>query len=208
MKILILTAAAVCTYLLCALNPAILLSKGIYKKDIRTCGSGNPGFTNFKRTFGNKWAWWVMVFDLGKSAVCVALFSYLYAACGGDYQNGAAFTGLFAMLGHAFPVWYGFRGGKGFLVYMSIIWFIDWRAGVLAAVILILMLLTLKYMSLSTMCAVTASVLLMIVLRSAGWFVIGIQAAEVIFIIVRHKDNIVRLLHGTESKFSIGKNKH
>ena len=50
-------AAAITAYLVAGWNPAITLSKAIYKKDIRTCGSGNPGFTNFKRTFGNKWAW-------------------------------------------------------------------------------------------------------------------------------------------------------
>ena len=141
MTILILCIAAVCAYLVSGLNPAIILSKSIYHKDIRECGSGNPGFTNLKRTFGNKWAWWVFVLDLGKAAAVVALFAFLYSRFGGDYQFGAAFTGLFAMAGHAFPVWYGFKGGKGFLVYMSIIWFVSWRAGLVAAAVLVVLLL-------------------------------------------------------------------
>ena len=61
MKELLYILAAVCGYIVAGFNPAITLSKMIYNKDIRECGSGNPGFTNFKRTFGNKWAWFVLL---------------------------------------------------------------------------------------------------------------------------------------------------
>ena len=203
MTILILCIAAVCAYLVSGLNPAIILSKSIYHKDIRECGSGNPGFTNFKRTFGNKWAWWVFVLDLGKAAAVVALFAFLYSRFGGDYQFGAAFTGLFAMAGHAFPVWYGFKGGKGFLVYMSIIWFVSWRAGLVAAAVLVVLLLTAKFMSLASMCAVTSTILWLAVFREAGPVTIILCAVQVLFIIYRHKENIVRLAKGTESKFHL-----
>lgn len=204
MKIVILVLAAIAAYCVGGWNPAIEMSKRIYHKDIRTIGSGNPGFTNFKRAFGNKWAWWVFALDLFKAAVVVAIFSVLYKYVGGgSFQFGAAFTGLFAMLGHAFPAWYGFKGGKGFLVYMSIIWFIDWPAGIIAAVILVVLLLTTKFMSLSTMCAVTATVIWLLATQRASWVVIAICAAEVAFIIIRHKENIVRLAKGTESKFKI-----
>lgn len=114
MKTLLYIAAAVCAYLVAGINPAIELSKRIYHKDIRTCGSGNPGFTNFKRTFGNKWAWWVLIFDLCKGAIVTAIFSHLFGYYLNNYQLGAAYTGLFALLGHSFPIWYRFKGGKGF----------------------------------------------------------------------------------------------
>jgi len=58
----------------------------------------------------------------------------------GNYQFGAAYTGFFALMGHAYPVWYQFKGGKGFLVYMSVIWFIDWRAGLIALGIMLILL--------------------------------------------------------------------
>ena len=71
MKVFLYIAAAICGYVVAGMNPAIAISKAVYHKDIRECGSGNPGFTNFKRTFGNKWAWWVLTLDLAKAAVVV-----------------------------------------------------------------------------------------------------------------------------------------
>ena len=81
MDILLFIAAAVCGYLVCGINPAILISKLVYKKDIRTCGSGNAGFTNFNRNFGHKWAWWVLLFDLLKGAIVIAVFAILFRNC-------------------------------------------------------------------------------------------------------------------------------
>ena len=202
MDILLYVAAAVCAYLVSGINPAIELSKRIYHTDIRTCGSGNPGFTNFKRTFGNRWAWWVLVLDLAKAAAVVAVFAWLFSRRFGAYQLGAAYTGLFALLGHAYPVWYKFKGGKGFLVYTSVIWFIDWRAGLVALVVMLILLAVSKYMSLSTVvglltCPVTLAFL------KAPLPIIIICAVSVLFIAYRHKENFKRLLSGTESKFKL-----
>lgn len=201
MKALLYLSAALCAYLVSGLNPAIIMSKLIYHKDIRTCGSGNPGFTNFKRTFGNKWAWWVFALDLSKAAVVVAIFAQLFKTFLGDYQLGAAYTGLFAMLGHAFPIWYKFKGGKGFSVYMSTVWFVDWRAGLIAVAVLVFLLLTTKYMSLSTMSAVASTVVFLLIAGTKSPYTVGLCAVQILFIIYRHKENIKRLLKGTESKF-------
>lgn len=202
MKVFLFIAAAVCAYLVGGWNPAITFSKLIYKKDIRTCGSGNPGFTNFKRTFGNKWAWWVFALDLSKAAVVVAIFAHLFKVYVGDYHLGAAYTGMFAMLGHAFPAYYKFKGGKGFSVYMSTIWFIDWRAGVVAAILLVVLLLTTKYMSVATLSAVVSTVFVLLILGTDSPITIILCAAQVLFILIRHKENLKRLKNGTESKFS------
>lgn len=202
MKALLYISAALAAYLVAGWNPAITFSKAIYKKDIRTCGSGNPGFTNFKRCFGNKWAWYVLVLDLSKAAVVAAVFAWLFGKYLDNYQFGAAYTGLFAVLGHAFPVLYKFKGGKGFLVNMSIIWFIDWRAGLIALAIMLILLFTTQYMSLSTVVAMlTCPVVLLIVNTQPS--VVCINAACVIFMAVRHKENFKRLLNGTESKFKV-----
>ena len=84
-------AAAVCACLVTGFNPAIAFSRLIYKKDIRKEGSGNPGFTNFKRTFGNRWAWWVLTIDLLKAAVVIGIFSFLLWKEGVDFSLAAAF---------------------------------------------------------------------------------------------------------------------
>lgn len=202
MEALLYISAALAAYLVAGWNPAITFSKAIYKKDIRTCGSGNPGFTNFRRSFGNKWAWHVLVLDLFKAAVVVGIFAWLFGKYLGNYQFGAAYTGLFAVLGHAFPIWYKFKGGKGFLVNVSIIWFIDWRVGIFAVALMLILLFTTKYMSLATVVAMlTCPIVLLIVNTQPS--VVCIYAACVIFMAVRHKENFKRLLIGTESKFKV-----
>lgn len=204
MKALAYIISAVFAYFVSGLNPAIIMSKAIYKKDIRTCGSGNPGFTNFKRVFGNKYAWFVFVLDIFKGAVISVVAGLLFRAYVGSWALGVAYAGLFAMLGHAFPIFYGFKGGKGFLVCLSTVWFIDWRAGAIATAVLVIMLPLTKYMSLSTMSALVAGAVA--VAAFGGGLAVSIMYAVcVLFVIVRHKQNIVRLVQGTESKFSFGK---
>lgn len=204
MKAFAYIISAVFAYFVSGLNPAIIMSKAIYKKDIRTCGSGNPGFTNFKRVFGNKYAWFVFVLDILKGAVISVVAGLLFRAYVGSWALGVAYAGLFAMLGHAFPIYYVFKGGKGFLVCLSTVWFIDWRAGVIATAVLVIMLPLTKYMSLSTMSALVAGAVA--VAAFGGGLAVSIMYAVcVLFVIVRHKQNIVRLVQGTESKFSFGK---
>ena len=206
-KILLFTLAAVLPYLICAVNPAIFLSKAVYHKDIRTLGSGNPGFTNFKRNFG-KLAYAVLVFDLFKGALAALLFGALFPLVELDFRLGAAFAGMFAMLGHAFPVWYRFKGGKGFLVLMSIIFCVDWRAGLAAFAVLTVLLLTTHYMSLSTMVAVVVAPITLAVIHIVWyqnnvsvWIATACLFASAVFMIARHKENIVRLFHRNERKF-------
>ena len=202
MKVFLFIAAAVCGYVVAGMNPAIALSKAIYKQDIRECGSKNPGFTNFKRTFGNKWAWWVLILDLSKAAIAVGLFAWLLSRRGVDPQLAAAYTGIFCMLGHAFPFQYRFKGGKGFLVCLSTMYVIDWRVGLIATGIMVALLLTTRYMSLSTNVAMLLCPLLLIPC-GASLPVIVMAAACALFMAVRHKENFVRLVRGEESRFSL-----
>ncbi len=202
MEIFLFIAAAITAYLVSGWNPAITFSKLIYKKDIRTCGSKNPGFTNFKRTFGNKWAWFVLALDLSKAAIVVVIYAILFGNCMGMYQLGAAYTAVFAVLGHAFPIWYGFKGGKGFLVSLSSVWVIDWRVGLIATVIMIVLLLTTKYMSLSTVVAMLCCPVMLAIFGSE-LAVILIVTAIVLFMAIRHKENFKRLKNGTESRFEL-----
>ena len=202
MKILLYILAAVCGYFVAGMNPAIALSKAIYKKDIRECGSGNPGFTNFKRTFGNKWAWWVLVLDLSKAAIVVGAFAWLLSRQGLDFQFGAAYTGIFCMLGHAFPFQFKFKGGKGFLVCLSTMYIIDWRVGLIATGIMVILLLITKYMSLSTTLAILLCPILLIPF-GASIPVICMAATCAVFMAVRHRENFKRLVQGKESKFSL-----
>ena len=200
MKIFLFIAAAICGYVIAGMNPAIALSKAIYKKDIRECGSGNPGFTNFKRTFGNKWAWWVLVLDLSKAAVVDGLFAWLLSRQGVDFQFAAAYTGIFCMLGHAFPFQFKFKGGKGFLVCLSTVYVIDWRVGLIATGMMIVLLLVTKYMSLSTTLAMLLCPILLIPFGAPVPVILMVLACA-LFMAVRHKENYIRLIQRKESKF-------
>lgn len=201
MKAFLYMAAALCGYAAASINPAILLSRTIYRQDIRACGSGNPGFTNFKRSFGGRWAWVVLTADLCKAAVPVCFFAWLFSRSTLSFQLGAAYTGMFCMLGHTYPLWYGFRGGKGFLVCLATMYVIDWRVGLIATGIMLLLLLTTKYMSLST----TLSMLLcpiLLLLFGASPPVCLMAAFCAVLMAIRHRENFRRLVARCEPEFS------
>lgn len=204
--VLLYVCASVAGYLIGGWNPAITLSRIIYGKDIRECGSGNPGFTNFKRVFGNRWAWWVLVLDLLKAALVVGFFAWLFAEGGHNFQVGAAYTGMFVMLGHAFPVYYNFKGGKGFLALMVILWFIDWRAGLIALLLMLLILVITWYMSVATVSAMLLAIIPLILFHAHPAAIVMYSACA-LFMTVRHWENFKRLRAGTESKFSLKSHK-
>jgi Predicted membrane protein len=201
--LLVVTAAA--SYLIGGINPAIILSKAIYHKDIREYGSRNPGFTNFRRVFGDRYAWYVMLLDLSKAAIPILVFSLLFKKFYNMRQFGAAYAGLCVMLGHAYPIWYRFKGGKSFLTGAATIWFVDWRAGLVALVVMMILLFTVKYMSLSVICAALTCPVTLGILGTSSSTVEVISILCVLLMIYRHKENMKRLLAGTESKFTLAR---
>lgn len=203
MEILLYVVSALTSYLIAGWNPAITFSKAVYKKDIRTMGSGNPGFTNFKRCFGNKLAWLVLFLDISKAAVVCIIFAHLFETELDLYQVGASYTGLFAVLGHAYPIWYKFKGGKGFLVSLSTVWVIDWRVGLIVTLIMVILLLTTKYMSLSTVVSLLCAPVILLFFK-APLSVVIYDALIALFVTYRHSENFKRLFKGEESKFSFG----
>jgi len=206
MKILLFLLSAILGYIIAGFNPAIILSRLLYKKDIRDCGSGNPGFTNFKRCFGSV-AWIVLLLDMLKAAIAVIPMGIIFNLSFQDFTLGAAFTGLFCVLGHAYPLQYRFKGGKGFLVSLSTLWAVDWRIGGICTAIMVILLLVTHYMSLSTV----SSLLIAPILMALGDFSLAavlFVAAFVLFTAIRHRENFHRLITGTERKFYLTKKKN
>ena len=197
--------AALSSYLLGGINGAIILSRLVYHEDIRTKGSGNPGFTNFKRVHGFCPATFAaMAIDIFKTIIPVVTFMILF---GVFFENagqfGAVLSLLFCMLGHCFPVWYRFKGGKAVLAYLSGIWFVDWRMGLICFGIFVVILLTIKYMSLASMTFAFASPIVLLIIGNRDWAVIVTACILSALVIARHHQNIVRLCKGTESKFTL-----
>ena len=210
MKIVLLLTAAILSYLICSLNPAIILSKLIYKKDIREDGSKNPGFTNFKRVYGMKWAWLVFLLDISKALIMEIIFSYFFEKTFGEGfgKVGIAYSGFFAMLGHCLPLWYKFQGGKGFLVCISTLYMLSWKAGLFATLLLTVLLLATKYMSLATILSLVAGTISLPFIIKIHILAVILFALCTLFVIFRHKENIKRLAKGTESKFTFKKKKN
>ena len=200
----ILLVIALLSYVAGGINGAIIMSKLIYHEDIRKSGSNNPGFTNFKRVYGlNAAAWAVLLIDILKTALPVFI-SAVYMSFEFDmWQFGAQFSGIFCMLGHCFPVWYGFKGGKAFIAGFATIWFVDWRMTLIAMAIFFLLLFTLKYMSVASCTAAFSCPVSLFYLGYSNAWVEVIAIAAAALVIVRHYPNFVKLMHGTESKFSL-----
>ncbi len=196
--------SAVVSYLLGGINGAIILSKLVYHDDIRNYGSHNPGFTNFKRVYGNSAVTWsVMLIDILKTAVPVFLTAWIAGAFFDNWQLGAQFSGFFCMIGHCFPVWYGFKGGKAFITGFTTIWFVDWRMTLIAMAVFFVLLFTLKYMSVASCSAAAVCPLALAFLGYSSIWVELIAIAAALLVIVRHYPNFIKLKNGTESKFSL-----
>lgn len=199
-----LLVIAVVSYVLGGVNGAIIMSQLVYHEDIRKSGSNNPGFTNFKRVYGlNAAAWSVMLIDILKTAVPVFASMLIMGYAYGLGQFGAQFAGLFCMLGHCFPIWYGFKGGKAFIAGFATIWFVDWRMTLIAMAIFFVVLFVGKYMSVASCTAALSCPIALFYLGYSNVWVEVLAIAAAALVIVRHYPNFVKLAHGTESKFSL-----
>lgn len=199
----VVIAAVLCIaipYFLGSINFAIILSKTIYKVDIRELGSGNAGATNIMRNFGTKTALMTFGGDALKAFVSGAL-GYLLLG-----QYGAHIAGLFCVLGHMFPIYYRFKGGKGVVTTAVSMLMCNPFVFLILLLIFVIIVAFTKYISLaSVMCALLYPVLLDRVEK----FMNGASRAYVILpmiiaalVIFMHRENIKRLMNGTESKFS------
>ena len=189
-------------YLLGSLNTSLIVGK-FYGVDVRQHGSGNAGMTNTMRTLGKKAALFVLLGDAVKG---ILAFLAGYYICGGNPQGhlGGMLAGTTAILGHLWPVFFGFKGGKGVLTTLAVVLMIDWPIALGLLVVFIVILLLTRYVSLGSVVAVF--------LFPIASLVYGRGIETVIFaviiaclVIIRHQENIQRLLKGTERKFSFGK---
>lgn len=204
MLYIVMGIAAVICYLVGGVNAAIIMSNLVHHEDIRQKGSGNPGFTNYKRVYGGDFvAWSVMFLDILKTALPVLASAICFEQMFGLWQFGAAFGGLFAMLGHCFPIWYGFKGGKAFMAGFATTWFVDWRMALIAMVIFLILLFTVKYMSLCSCISSFCCPVILYFLHPFPIWTLVISAASALLVIARHYKNFIKLANGTETKFSL-----
>ena len=203
LSLLVITILSIVpAYVLGSVNGAIITSISLYRKDIRKYGSGNPGLTNFYRVFGKGGALLVIFIDVVKTLAPVLLGGYLFHRYYDMRLFGRELTGLFVLLGHCFPVFYRFKGGKGIMAAGTILIIIDWRIALICWGLFIIITALTKFVSLGSVIGVAAYPVFQIIfnLGEAKELIIAIISAALV--IVRHQANIGRLIHGEESKFS------
>ena len=188
-------AVASCAYILGSIPFGMIIAKIMGLGNLRDIGSGNIGATNVLRT-GNKFAAFLtLVFDMGKGAAAVLLAGYFFG------QTAAQIAGVFAFLGHLYPVWLKFKGGKGVAVFLGLLLAINIWAGLATCLTWLVTAIAVRISSASALVAsLLAPVWLYLSDTKSGVFFVIIMT---LLIWVKHKENIKRILQGTEPK--IGK---
>lgn len=211
---------ALIAYLLGSFNSAIIVSRLMGRGDIRNYGSGNAGATNMLRSQGKLPALLTTVGDLLKSFVAVVVGEYLmgnFVSGGFDpsllRDFGAYLGGVCCIMGHLYPLYFGFRGGKGVMATLGMMLVLDWRVALLGLAVFGVVVLLSRMVSLGSCCAGVALVVLTYVFRkyvdrqdpAEVTFCTLVLAALVTFLILKHLPNIRRIIHGTENRISFGK---
>lgn len=206
--ILMMAVSVVIGYLLGSINFGVVVSKGLYHEDVRTKGSGNAGTTNILRTYGKKAAALTLAGDMAKGAVAVWLCHWGVAALTGADVNGVYagyLAAIGAVCGHLWPIWFGFKGGKGIAV----------AAGAILAsepVVLLALLVVFFAIALATrivsLASVTVAILYPILTLLWSWytqrsllFTSVCTVLMAVLVVWMHRANIQRLLNGTEYRF-------
>lgn len=206
--IFVYIATAVISYLVGSLNMAILISKFHKSKDIRDYGSGNAGMTNMLRTFGRRAATWTFIGDFLKGAIVV----FVAREIGKSLQMNldlAYIAALFVMIGHIYPVYFKFRGGKGISTALGAMFVLNWIAFVTIAIGIAPMVFIIKIVSAVCLCGASLyPVLNFVVLFLQGRNFFGevvpytfMSLLMALLVFYAHRENIKRLRSGTEPSF-------
>ena len=190
---------ALFSYLLGNLNGAILLSRLGEKDDVRRHGSGNAGFTNFFRNYGKATSLLVILIDGAKTALSCLLGAFLLGKYGLGTE-GMLLGGLCATLGHDFPAFLGFRGGKGIVCGFMTALVTDWRIGLILLALFALTYLSTKYVSLASLLCAVGFLVLFPLFYPGKSLVILLSAVMALLAIFLHRENLKRLLKGQERK--------
>ncbi len=184
-------AALAFGYALGSVPFGLLLTRAAGLGDVRAIGSGNIGATNVLRTGNKGLAAATLIFDMLKGTLAIW-------AAGRFGAEAGVFAGLAAFFGHVFPVWLGFKGGKGVATYLGILLGLFWKIALLFAAVWLITAYLFRFSSLSALTA--ALVALAAVLVSAPWLAAAACCLITLIIFVKHRANIQRLIAGTESK--------
>lgn len=197
----VLIAAA---YLIGSVPVGFLLAMLVFRVDLRATGSGNIGATNVGRTLGTKWGVACLALDLLKGVV-PTLLPLAVTWPTGWLEPAMVACGAAAVVGHVFPVWLGFRGGKGVATGAGVAIVLAWQAAAAAAITFALVFLAKRIVSLSSIVAAIVYAIVVLALSDLtsreNWPLVAFAVAIPSLIVLRHRDNIGRLIRGEEKPF-------
>lgn len=197
-------------YLIGSIPTAIWVSRYFFGIDIRDYGSGNAGATNTYRVLGARWGTFVMITDMVKGVIATSLYILLpyYLTNEWDRTNLMIGLGLAAVAGHIFPIWAGFRGGKGVATLFGMILAIQPIVAVCCVGVFLLVLYLTRFVSLSSiLSSVAFAVFILFIFNDDVTLYRIFSVAVALMVILTHQKNINRLLNGTESKVPILKHR-
>ena len=197
---------AVIAYLIGSLNTSILVSKFI-GKDVRKEGSGNAGATNTLRVFGKGAAAIVVLGDALKGVIAILIARLIVGMfTAANVIILPVYVAAFCVvLGHNFPIYFGFKGGKGIMTSAAVIFMLDWRIGLIVFVCAIAIMAITRYVSLGSCIACVIFPISVILMHSDDLYFIVLSLAMGALALFMHRANIVRLIKGTESKLNFKK---
>lgn len=206
MEVLQILGLTLLSYLLGSMPSAIWVGKAFYGVDVRNFGSGNAGATNTFRVLGKKAGSFVMFLDIMKGFTAASLVWLLSFTEPGTirFVNLQLLFGMSAVIGHIFPVYVGFRGGKGIATLLGMIISIHYLSAVACIVLFLLILFATRYVSLGSILAAIAFPLLTVFIfgqHEPLFIAFGVAAA--VLVLLTHQKNIKRLVEGTENKAKI-----
>ena len=202
---------AIIAYLIGSVNFSVILSKKMAGFDVREKGSGNAGTTNMLRSVGKKAAALTLICDILKGVVAILIAMFIGWAFKVENQSLLVqIAGIAVVIGHTFPIFFGFKGGKGVATSLGILIMSNWQIGLICLVFGIVLIALTRMVSLgSCAAAVLFPVLTLfitdnyIVSQGNGYFVYSVILA--IIVLFNHRSNIKRILSGTENKISFKK---
>ncbi len=196
-------------YLIGSISFSIIIGKKMAGIDVREQGSGNAGSTNVLRTIGKKAAALTLLCDVLKGVVAV-LIAFVVGKFAKDLNSAILIqiAALAVVVGHTFPIYFGFKGGKGVATSLGILLIVNWQIGLICLVFALLLMALTRMVSLGSVSAAVLYPVLTIFITehylvSGNYIIFGILLAA--FVIFNHRENVKRILSGTENKLSFKK---
>lgn len=203
---------AIIAYLIGSVNFSVILSKKMAGFDVREKGSGNAGTTNMLRTVGKKAALITLICDILKGVVAIGI-ALIAGNMVKDLDNAllVQLAGIFVILGHAFPVFFKFKGGKGIATALGVLLMTNWQIGLICLVFALILIALTRMVSVGSIAAAILFPVLVLFIgqnyivpsSNLSYFIYSIAIA--LFVIFKHKENIKRIFNGTENKISFKK---